>query len=177
MIFCSGRLWIYPCSSDMSLEIKTKRLILREITEEDTDFIVEVRSDESAYRFFKNPHKITKEEHLNWFRNIYPKNPLCTNYIAEDTNGLKVGVFAVSRDEEDSDIVEVSYILSRVSRGKGYASEAVKGLMEHVENELHINKFTAVVHKDNEASVKLLRRLGFEREESDGVFVTYKRIA
>ena len=51
--------------------IISKRLSFREITEEDTAFIVKLRSDPDVYRFFLSPKEITAKDHLHWYFNHY----------------------------------------------------------------------------------------------------------
>ena len=40
---------------------ETERMIMQEITEADTDFIVELRSNPEAYRYFLAPHPLQKQ--------------------------------------------------------------------------------------------------------------------
>lgn len=154
--------------------IVSERLILREISEEDTDDIVEMRSNEDVYRFFCNPHKITKEEHLNWFRNSYVSNPDRIDFIAViDESGqssCKVGVFGIVREK---DITEINYILKEDARGKGYASEAVKAVMDYSVREWNNRNFVAVIHKENIPSIQFIERLGFSAENTEGDFINY----
>ena len=79
--------------------MESSRLFFREIEEDDSAFIVDVRSDPEVYRYFVDPHRITLEEHLNWFRNIYPHNDKRTDYIAVDkASGERAGVFGLIKD-------------------------------------------------------------------------------
>ncbi|TDZ35138.1 hypothetical protein C8035_v010004 [Colletotrichum spinosum] len=47
-------------------------------------------------------------------------------------------------------------------RGKGYAAEAARALMEYFEEERGQSRFLGITGPDNEGAKKLLRRLGFE---------------
>lgn len=48
--------------------------------------------------------------------------------------------------------------------GRGFASEAARGLMLHAENELRVGRVYAIVKRGNYRSVRLLDRLGFRYE-------------
>lgn len=66
-----------------SRTIRIKRLFLREIRDDDTDFIVELRSDPEVYRYFKHPHRLTAEEHEEWYRKVYLQNENIIHWICE----------------------------------------------------------------------------------------------
>ena len=101
-------------------ELHTERMILRGIEEGDASDIVRWRGDSEVYRYFKFPHQITMEEHLNWYQHRYLSNPDRLDWIgvvAED--GRKAGVFGLAMDE---DTAEVSYLLAPETQHRGYAA-------------------------------------------------------
>jgi ribosomal-protein-alanine N-acetyltransferase len=61
-----------------------------------------------------------------------------------------------------ADAVEVGYSIFEPYRRKGYATEAVRRLIEWAASEYGIAHFLASVSPDNEPSLALVRRLGFE---------------
>ena len=150
---------------------QTERLILREIEAGDAKEIVAFRGDPDVFRFFKNPHRITEEEHLNWFENSYLSDDERVDFICirKDTDE-KIGVFGFVRT---GDSAEVNYLLSKEAQHKGYASEALKGLMKYVSS-CGIRKFTAEIHKENGPSLMLAERLGFKPFSEKVNFVTYE---
>ncbi len=153
-------------------EIKTRRLTLRGIDLSDTEYIVRWRSDPDAYRFFKFPHAISEEEHINWYNTRYLQNPdridlMCT----EDTTGERIGVFGLVFEDGHA---EVNYLLSPEARHKGYASEAVSALVRYAAESHRCSYVVAEVHKDNKPSVLLAEHLGFKKDHTDGDFVIYR---
>lgn len=139
--------------------METQRLLFREIEVGDTDRIVEWRSDYDVYRFFVHPHKLTIEEHLNWYHNIYLLDEKRTDFMAiEKSSMLPIGVFGLIKNENT---VEVNYLLSKEARGKGYAMEAVDYLLRYAKNKWSPTKFIAEIHKENLASISLIKRMGF----------------
>ena len=151
--------------------IQTERLILRGINETDAAEIVEWRSDPEVYKFFKAPHKITIKEHFNWYNNSYMSNDSRLDWMCiERMTGKKIGVFGLLKSDE---YVEVNYLLAPESRHKGYASEAINGIMHYALEKWNANRIIAEIHKDNEPSIALVKRLGFSKAETDGLFVIY----
>ena len=140
--------------------LETERLFLDDITEEDTDLIVKWRSDPLVYRFFADPHRLTAEEHLNWYQNSYIFNTDRFDYMARvrDT-GKEAVIFGIKRIDDIS--AEVSYILAPEEQGKGYASEAVARLLSFISVEWHCRRALAEIHKDNLRSLMFAEKSGF----------------
>lgn len=161
---------------EMVQNIETDRLQLREIAECDSDLIVKWRSEPDVYPFFCSPHRITKEEHLQWFNNRYLKDDNQISFIViEKISKEPIGVFGIKKESTSSEHVEVSYLLDKKAQGKGYAQEAILGMIEFAKCQWNSSIVMAEVHKDNTASVKVVERLAFKRESLKGNFWTYKK--
>lgn len=159
----------------MEKNINTERLILREIDESDANEIVKWRSTEDVFKFFKSPHKLSVDEHMNWFRNFYQQNKDRLDFMClTKDNQHKIGVFGLVLDVSSA---EINYILAPEAQHHGYAQEAVIALMSFAQNNWDIDRFMAEIHKDNEPSIKLIEKLGFNKLFETGCFLTfYKNI-
>ena len=77
----------------------------------------------------------------------------------------------------DADVdVEVAYRLARSAWGQGIATEAAGALVAHALGPLALPRVVAVTYPANQASQRVLDKLGFERHglrEYKGVQVTY----
>lgn len=155
--------------------LKTERLVLRNIAEEDTKSIVGLRSNPNVYQYFVFPHRITEEEHLNWLKNNYLCNENRIDWIAFDDANNLVGVFGVKRETKDSKEAEVSYILEPAQYGKGYASEVVHQLIHFCKEAWKCISVIAEIHEDNIISIKFAEKLGFLRKEKKGLFIVYRK--
>lgn len=60
--------------------------------------------------------------------------------------------------------VEIGFLIGPVFRQKGYAQEAVTVLLDHLFNELDINKVMAQTGEFNAAAVSLLKKLHFKQD-------------
>lgn len=151
--------------------LKTKRLILKGIEEQDTEIIVRLRSDSAIYKYFLFPHKLTAEEHLKWFRENYLYNYDRFDWVASNEQNV-IGVFGVKKSSTE---VEISYLLGTEFYGKGYASEAVNKIIEFCKESLGINTMIANVHRQNIASRKFIERLGFSKRNETKDFICYEK--
>lgn len=153
-------------------DIYTERLMLRCINESDAETIVKWRSEPDVYKYFKNPHKITVEEHLNWYRNSYLSNPNRFDWMCFDKNTQNpIGVFGLVLENQ---VAEINYILSPIEQHKGYAKEAVKGVINYAVENFKVKHFIAEIHRDNEASIKFARNMSFVLDRETEEFVIYK---
>ena len=151
--------------------LETERLLFRGIDESDAELIVEWRSVPEVYRFFKSPHKITVDEHLNWYRNSYLKNAERFDWICiEKESNRRIGVFGLIRE---GDRAEVNYLLAPDVQHKGYASEAVRKMLEYAAGNWNCKQVDAEIHVDNKPSRALAEKLGFSVVSENGPFIIY----
>ena len=155
----------------------SERLVLREIEEKDTDFIVNIRSDPQIYQYFLNPHQITKEEHLIWFHQQYAYDANRINWLALTKDMEQTGLFGVQRENVESNKAEISYILHPNHYGKGYAKEAVERIIEYCRHEWHSEWILAEIHENNHSSIQFVEKMGFEVQSYCGHFLTYMRLS
>lgn len=156
--------------------IVTDRLILRDITVQDTELIVDWRSDPEIYKYFLDPHPLDKKEHLDWYWDHYIFNLDRFDFMAvkRDT-ASPIGVFGIKREGCGSKEAEVSYILAPGEQGRGYASEAVTALMGYIKTEWKCQRVIAIIHKDNQTSICFIRKLGYQCVYCNEMFGTYKK--
>jgi len=60
--------------------------------------------------------------------------------------------------------VEIGYTLDKEFRGKGYATEALKIVIDHLINSLCKHRIIASIDPANLDSIRLVERLGFRKE-------------
>ena len=60
--------------------------------------------------------------------------------------------------------VEIGFTVSPASQGRGFGTEAVSGMLNHLFGTLHKHRVFASVDPDNAASIALLKRVGMRQE-------------
>ncbi len=150
--------------------IETERLLLRGIDETDAELIVKWRSVPNVYQYFKSPHQITLEEHLNWYRNRYLRNANRFDWICIEKESVnRIGIFGLYKEEK----IEVNYLLAPEEQHKGYATEAIRGLIDYASKKWNSKQVVAEIHQSNKPSIALVEKLGFEVISQDNPFVVY----
>lgn len=135
------------------------RVTLRRMQEDDIPMLLAMESDPEVMRYstgVKPADEARRQELLAWLRE--PLTRLGHRAITVD--GAAVGwVSLVPLAGTDS--IQLAYRLQRAAWGKGYASQAAKQLCEYAWRETEVSELVAVVWPDNQASVRVLEKLGF----------------
>ena len=161
--------------------LETDRLVLRRLQPDDLDDLFALYSDPEVRRYFPEgtlTREETKEE-LDWF-------------VAGDPDHPELGLWATILKETGEFIgrcgllpwtingrpeVEVAYMISRARWGKGYGTEAARGVLAYGFQALGLTRLICLIDHDNEASKRVAENIGmaFEREGRDqkGPFLMY----
>lgn len=149
------------------MQLYTERLVLRDITIEDQQDIFDYRSDAEANRF-QGWIPETLEEVENFIlRNTKEFNQPESWYqllITDKETKTVIGDIGVHFTGGENAQVELGITLNTSFQGKGYASEALKGIISHLFDDLHKHRITASVDPDNTASILLMERIGLRKE-------------
>ena len=159
--------------------IETGRLNLREMSEADAAFILELLNDPGFIRFIADRGVRTLEGAARYiderFAESYRQHGFGLWLVEAKGEGVPVGICGLLKRGEPVPGVEVGYAFLPQFRGKGYAFEAASAAAAYARDVLGLPRLYAVVNPDNAASVRVLEKLGmkFERavrlagEESD----------
>ena len=145
--------------------IKTNRLIIRPIHIEDRIDIFKYRSDAET-----NKYQGWIPESIEDIYAFIIKNPVVFNtpdtwfqltVILAETNEIigDIGVHFVGEEQ-----CELGCTLSKNVHNKGYASEALRAIINVLFAKLNKHRITASIDPRNSASLKLFERLNFRKE-------------
>ncbi|MBK6735700.1 MAG: GNAT family N-acetyltransferase [bacterium] len=90
--------------------------------------------------------------------------PWCQLAIRLRAEGLLIGDLGVRVTAEDPRQVEIGFTLAPAYQGRGYATEAVSGLIGHLLGPLAKHRVFASADPRNARSLALLERVGMRRE-------------
>lgn len=169
---------VYCRTKGVSMDIlETERLLVREINTDDVPVLYELYADESITEYME-PLFDKMEDEISYTRD-YIKN-IYGFYgfgmwilVLKETNQV-IGRAGLEY-REGYEGLELGFMLGIKYQHKGYAYEACKAIIDYAENYLEQKSFRAVVHKENIASAKLCRKLGFvkNRPDSDEEYMEY----
>lgn len=148
--------------------IETKRLILRPITEADTQDFFEMDSNPKVHRFLGNkPVKTLKEsEHI--IHNIlrqYKTNGIGRLALIEKSTNMFIGWSGLKYEEnlrKEFNYYDLGYRLKEEFWGKGYATEAAIASLKYGFNNLKLKEICAAADFHNVASNTILKKVGMK---------------
>lgn len=147
--------------------LETDRLVLRKITLDDKENVFDYFSDDEVTRYFgiENFTKLEEAENIiNAFNEGFEKKQAIRWGITlKDTNEL-IGSIGFHNISKNNSRVEVGYEITRKEWNKGYATEALRAVIEYLFNEIGFNRIGATIRPENVASQQLVKKLGFQEE-------------
>ena len=75
-----------------------------------------------------------------------------------------IGDLGIHFLDEENKQAEIGFTLDKNFQGKGYATEAVKEIINYLFNKLNKHRIIGSVDPHNSNSIRLLERLGFRKE-------------
>ena len=147
--------------------ITTPRIVLRWISEEDVDGLFEVFSDPKVMRYWSSGPLADREAAAALQREIADSNEKETlikwGLALRDSN-LVIGTTTLFNLNLDNGRAEIGYAMASSYWGKGYMNEALSALVSHAFEVMNLRRLEADVDPRNDASIRTLERLGFQRE-------------
>lgn len=147
--------------------VKTERLVLREIVNEDIHSIFTSFSDLDMVRFYgQEPMQTVAEAErlVALFSQNYRENRgIRWGIERKESKGL-IGTIGFHAYNSKHKRAEIGYEIHPQHWRHGYAAEAISGVLNYGFNEMNLQRIGAVVFIENEASNNLLKKLGFQRE-------------
>ncbi|MGI4860969.1 MAG: GNAT family N-acetyltransferase [Janthinobacterium lividum] len=147
--------------------LTTPRLILRPLRDEDASALFAVWSDAEAMRYFSFPVMQRLEQATDRIaskskRSDDGENLICALVLR--ATGEVIGDCTLCRPDVSNRRAEIGFCLQRLHWGRGYMREATSALLDHAFGALHLHRIEADIDPRNDASARLLERLGFIRE-------------
>jgi RimJ/RimL family protein N-acetyltransferase len=147
--------------------LETDRLILRHQIVEDAAFILELLNDPSWIQYIGDRGVRTLDD----ARNYILEGPLDMYgrlgfgfYLTElKDGGIPVGICGLVKRDFLED-VDIGFAFLPGFWGKGYAFEAASAVKAHAQSVLGLKRIVAITSEDNQASAKLLDKLGLHFE-------------
>lgn len=152
--------------------LETKRCILREMTEDDLDALYEVYKDPEVSRYTENLYEDREKERAyirDYIEHVYRLCGLGIWVIELKATGVIIGRAGLAwRDGYDTP--EIGFVIGKNYQKQGYAFEICDAILRYCK-EIDLKMLRVLYQKENTASDKLCKKLGFEikREfEEDG---------
>jgi RimJ/RimL family protein N-acetyltransferase len=148
--------------------LETERLILRQFSTNDAQFILTLLNEPSFLRYIGDKKVRNVEDAQQYILTgpvaSYKANGFGLYLVELRESHTPIGICGLIKREELPD-VDIGFAFLPDFWNKGFAFEAAAAVMQYGKEELNLDRIVAITSLDNEASMKLLQRLGlrFER--------------
>ena len=150
------------------LIIDTERLLIRNLK----------TSDLNNFHFYRSNPEVTKYQGFDVFTleqsseflygqidKVFGKPGEWVQYAVENKEtGDLIGDCAIKLDEYDVRIAEIGITISHIEQKKGFAKETLIGILNFLFKIEDFHRVTEIVDAENEASIQLLKSVGFKQE-------------
>jgi RimJ/RimL family protein N-acetyltransferase len=156
-------------SSPVVTELRTERLLLRPVTDDDVDRMLEYRNLPEVTRWLLRTVVEPDDFRRAWREAASDPDD---HSLAVLLDGVVIGT--VSLDLSDGMTQpggpkrtegQIGYTFDPAHAGHGYATEAVAAVVALAFGELGVRRLTAGCFADNIASVRVLEKIGMRREQ------------
>lgn len=140
--------------------LKTARLIIRNFTQNDHNDLFEYLSDKETY-IYEPGEPISLQEAIT----LCDERSKNDHFLAVQLKDTVIGhIYFCQIEPQKLMTWEIGYIFNKKFHGNGFATEAVKAVIEYGFYERNVHKIIAHCSPDNVPSWKLLERVNMKRE-------------
>jgi RimJ/RimL family protein N-acetyltransferase len=147
--------------------LETDRLQLRMLTLDDAEFVLRLLNEPSFIQNIGDRQVRTVDQ----ARNYILKGPIASYerfgfglWLVENKSAaVPIGICGLLKRDVLED-VDIGYALLPEFCSQGYALESASAVMSYAGTVLGLNRVVAVTNPDNQPSIRLLEKMGFEFE-------------
>lgn len=147
--------------------LKTERLVLQALTDQDADTLFRYRSDPEIFQYQTwKPETLgeAKDFIKAYTKGFNIKGTWFQLGIYEKEQMVLLGDIGVHFLESDDAQVEIGFTLAKPHQRKGYGLEAIKSVLGYLFKQMKKHRIIASVDPRNAASIALLESVGMRRE-------------
>ena len=142
-------------------ELKTERLNLRQVQQEDAPFILKFFKDDEATKFMLHHYYTLAEvqEQMDYYH-LQHKNKSGMYWLIENKlTQEKYGVAGFHNFSLQNHKAEIGYWLLPKYEKQGFTFEALSAIFNYSFYELEMNRIEATIETENQSSIKLAYKL------------------
>jgi RimJ/RimL family protein N-acetyltransferase len=159
----AGEAWEWK----LPIVLRTPRLTLRRMSEDDAEFIIGLLNDAAFVRYIGDKGVRTVEDARKYILSgpvaSYERFGFGLYLVEMRETGEPVGMCGLLKRDTLED-VDIGFAFLPQHRAKGIAVESASAVMRHARRALGLKRIVAITSQDNDASGSVLRKIGFRYE-------------
>jgi len=159
-------------------EIKTERLVLRQLTLEDAKAFSKLAGDYDISKMtgsIPHPFPLFSAEFKITYLLCQKNCNLAYPYAITRDGGELIGVMDLFRSTASA-VLEIGYWVGKAFWGQGLSTEAAKAIINEARDTLGIQALMAGAFADNPSSLRVLDKLGFKRTGEEELYFSIARM-
>ena len=148
----------------MNIITQTERLTLRELTVDDAEFVNEILNTPKFLQYIGDRQVRTAEQAADFIESRYRQSYVDHGfglYAVELKDGTPIGMCGFVR-RETLQGPDLGFAFLPEFERNGYGRESATAMREYARSELGFDTVFAITSLDNDASGRLLKKLGFK---------------
>jgi len=149
------------------IELNTERLLVRGFDTNDAEFILELLNQPSFIQFIGDKGVRSVDDAMNYITTgpieSYQRHGFGLYLVELKDRKVPIGMCGVLKRESLPD-PDLGFAFLPEYWGKGYAFEAASAALDQARDFFKLERILAITNPDNDASIKLLAKLGFQFE-------------
>lgn len=151
--------------------LETERLVLREMTEDDTEALAAILKDPEV--MYAYGHDFTDRDVYEWLdrqRARYAQYGFGLWAVTLKGSPFMIGQAGLTMQPyKGGEVLEAGWLLNKTYWRRGYAREAAAGCKRHAFGALGADRLCSIIKADNAASIKVAESIGMTKADE---FVT-----
>jgi RimJ/RimL family protein N-acetyltransferase len=147
-----------------AVTVDTARLSLRRLSRADAPFMLELLNDADFVRYIGDKGARTPDDAARYIEDgavaSYRRHGFGLYRVDRREGGRPIGICGLIKRDALED-VDVGFAFLPGHRGRGYALESVRAVLDHARDDFGLTRLVAIVAPDNRRSIRLLERTGF----------------
>ena len=148
--------------------LETYRLILRQFTTDDAEFILELVNEPSFIQNIGDRGVRTLEDARSYILRVavasYEKNGFGLYLVVLKESGQAIGMCGLIKRDGLED-VDIGFAFLPKFWSKGYALEAALAVKEYARGVIGLKRLVAITDPENQGSIRLLEKIGLKYEK------------
>lgn len=147
--------------------LETERLILRRLTTDDAEFIIELLNQPSFLRYIGDKEVRNGADAVRYVQTgpiaSYERFGFGLYLVELKETGVPIGICGLLKRDQLPD-VDIGFAFLPDFWSQGYAFESASAVMTYGREVLGLKRIVAITSLDNDASIRLLEKIGLRFE-------------
>ena len=145
--------------------LKTERLTLQQLTPDHAPFILELLNEPAFHKYIGDKGIRKRKGALEYLKDgpmaSYKNHGYGLYLVKETVSDSSIGICGLKK-RKVLEIPDLGYAFLKKYWGQGYATEAGSAVIKYAGKSLELSRIAAITHPNNEQSIKVLTKLGFQ---------------